>query len=181
MHAHDRTLLAKLGFADPDKNNPAHDLACQYLAQPEQAERLISMSGVEKPTDRPTIDGWYSPRGLLEVPVSKGADQYKTTIGFIDVVIEMGRRAPCAAVEVKAARAKSADIIRQINLYREYHVDWTRISELRWFVATLYDLTPLEKAALRDANITPIRVGDKFLAWAESLNASTNSEPVEEL
>lgn len=43
MHSHDRTLLAKLGFADKDKQNPLHDLACQYLVQPEQAQRLVSM------------------------------------------------------------------------------------------------------------------------------------------
>jgi hypothetical protein len=43
MHSHDRTLLAKLGFADRDKQNPLHDLACQYLVQPEQAARLVAM------------------------------------------------------------------------------------------------------------------------------------------
>jgi len=32
MHAHDRTMLARFGFADPDKREPLHDLACQYLA-----------------------------------------------------------------------------------------------------------------------------------------------------
>ena len=34
-HAHDRTLLASLAFADPDKKSPLHDLACQYIARPE--------------------------------------------------------------------------------------------------------------------------------------------------
>lgn len=34
-HAHDRTLLAKLGFADPDKKDARHDLACRYTALPE--------------------------------------------------------------------------------------------------------------------------------------------------
>lgn len=43
MHSHDRTLLAQLGFADRDKQNPLHDLACQYLIQPEQAHRLAGM------------------------------------------------------------------------------------------------------------------------------------------
>jgi hypothetical protein len=41
-HAKDRTLLAALGFADPDKQNPAHDFACQYLAQADIAARLAS-------------------------------------------------------------------------------------------------------------------------------------------
>lgn len=43
MHSHDRTLLAKLGFQDKDKGDPRHDLACQYLKQPEVAERLVGM------------------------------------------------------------------------------------------------------------------------------------------
>lgn len=35
MHSHDRTLIASLGFADPDKKNPRHTLACQYLCRPD--------------------------------------------------------------------------------------------------------------------------------------------------
>jgi hypothetical protein len=31
MHSHDRTMIAKLGFADGDRRNDEHDLACQYL------------------------------------------------------------------------------------------------------------------------------------------------------
>ncbi len=34
-HAHDRTLLARLGFDDPDKSEARHDSACFYLAAPE--------------------------------------------------------------------------------------------------------------------------------------------------
>ena len=41
MHSHDRTLLAKLGFADIDRQHPRHDLACQYLAQPSVAQKLL--------------------------------------------------------------------------------------------------------------------------------------------
>jgi hypothetical protein len=41
MHAHDRTLIASLGFADPDKKNRRHTLACQYLAQPEVSLRVL--------------------------------------------------------------------------------------------------------------------------------------------
>jgi hypothetical protein len=37
MHSFDRTLLAKLGFSDPDSRDRMHDLGCQYLAQPEIA------------------------------------------------------------------------------------------------------------------------------------------------
>lgn len=40
MHSKDRTLLASLGFADPDKGNRLHYLACRYLTEPEQIARL---------------------------------------------------------------------------------------------------------------------------------------------
>lgn len=40
-HSSDRTLLASLGFADPDKRNPTHTLACQYVARPEVAQAIL--------------------------------------------------------------------------------------------------------------------------------------------
>jgi hypothetical protein len=42
-HSHDRTLLASLSFGDPDKKDPMHDLACEYLSQQEQARRLVEL------------------------------------------------------------------------------------------------------------------------------------------
>lgn len=48
MHSHDRTLLSKLGFADPDKKDGRHDLACQYLAQDEIALKLVDLVTREK-------------------------------------------------------------------------------------------------------------------------------------
>ena len=44
MHSHNQTLLSKLGFADPDKNDPRHDLACQYLGQTKQILRLFQLA-----------------------------------------------------------------------------------------------------------------------------------------
>ena len=41
MHAHNQTMLSKLGFADPDKRLPLHDLACQYLGEAGNANLLI--------------------------------------------------------------------------------------------------------------------------------------------
>lgn len=38
----DRTLLASLGFADPDHKDRRHTLACQYLAQPEVAQKVLA-------------------------------------------------------------------------------------------------------------------------------------------
>lgn len=43
MRTQDRTYLASLGFADLDKRNDLHDLACLYMAQPEKAAKLLCM------------------------------------------------------------------------------------------------------------------------------------------
>lgn len=39
-HSHDSTLLARFGFADPDRREPWHDVACQYLTQPDVLRQL---------------------------------------------------------------------------------------------------------------------------------------------
>ena len=47
MHSHERTMLAKLGFADPDRREQRHDVACQYLATPDAIRRLIPYLKIE--------------------------------------------------------------------------------------------------------------------------------------
>lgn len=83
MHAKDRTLLAGLGFADSDKKNPLHDLACQYLATPERATKILGLvtAGVG---DR---RGWVVDGASLEEHITKGERQYRSTIGFADLII----------------------------------------------------------------------------------------------
>jgi len=99
MHSHDRTMLARLGFADPDKKNPIHDLACQYVALPENATALVAHTVLVRQvpvartyTDHCKLKGTVTmtpefSRAELEVPISKGEGQYKTTIGFLDVAL----------------------------------------------------------------------------------------------
>lgn len=48
MHSHDRTLLSRLAFGDPDKKSPLHDLACRFLAQREQHDKLLQVLGAGK-------------------------------------------------------------------------------------------------------------------------------------
>src|SRR6185437_3904215 len=100
MHSHNRTLLAKLGFADKDKGVPLHDLACQYLTSPE-ASMSIGEAVVRRRLDdalgqaierlqesEPRKVGDIKPINFVhEHILSKGDGQYKTTIGFIDDVI----------------------------------------------------------------------------------------------
>jgi hypothetical protein len=115
-HSHDRTLIASLGFADPDKHDQMHDLACEFLAEPTQAERIVRF--VE-----PQVDDRLSTEASVEVAISKGEGQYRTTIGFIDVQIEWERpeiESGLVVVEVKIGKTSIGDIVRQFNLYREY-------------------------------------------------------------
>lgn len=44
MHSHDRTMIASMGFADPDKKEPLHELACQFLIQRAVAEKIGAMT-----------------------------------------------------------------------------------------------------------------------------------------
>lgn len=110
-HAHDRTLLAKLGFDDPDRRNPLHDAACQYLARPEIAAKVRDhIFGVPPQSSEPsvsvcridpyygsTVSSWITsnvakePISDVEVHVCKGHGQYSSTIGFIDVVSRFER------------------------------------------------------------------------------------------
>jgi hypothetical protein len=111
-HSHDRTLLASLGFADPDKREPLHDLACEYLSQTPQSERIARL--VEP--------GVVSVESRTEVAILKGDGQYRTTIGFLDLRIDwVGKiKNGFVIVEVKINRVTVGEMIRQINLYREY-------------------------------------------------------------
>jgi hypothetical protein len=109
MHSHDRTLIARLGFSDPDKKNDQHDLACQYLALPENCLRLaklleeanapvrveehVAQKGAQtgywerRPGRYTRTRNVESCQARLEVPIQKGQGQYATTIGFLDVAI----------------------------------------------------------------------------------------------
>lgn len=46
-HNHEQSLLARLGFADPDRKDSRHTLACQYLCQPEVARKVLQVVGLD--------------------------------------------------------------------------------------------------------------------------------------
>lgn len=50
-HSHEQSLLARLGFADPDRKDKRHTLACQYLCEPEVARRVIRAVGITTPSE----------------------------------------------------------------------------------------------------------------------------------
>jgi len=97
-------MLARFGFADPDKREPLHDLACQYLASADTVARLVQVLGVEHGpvTTRNSFDNSeraamvsrqvVGHRVNVESEIAKGEGRYRTTIGFADVLLELDLR-----------------------------------------------------------------------------------------
>lgn len=113
-HAYDRTLLSSLGFADKDKGNGLHDFACLYVA--DESDFLGIETGFSwKDDQKIKMD-----RGRLEVPITKGHGQYKTTIGFADVVrhgvLDRHQELVTIGIEVKVGAIGFGEVLRQIQL-----------------------------------------------------------------
>ncbi len=101
MHTHERTMLARLGFADPDRREHLHDVACQYLAMPCTLRRLVRCLGIEhesapyaenSSSDERTsqrIRKVTSHQVQREFEIAKGFGQYQTTVGFADLMIHL--------------------------------------------------------------------------------------------
>lgn len=134
-----------MGFKDPDRKTPEHDRACIELAL--NPGRLLTALEIQH-------DG---ARALLEQPLQKGDGKYASTVGFIDAIVlavAKTTRRECTGshpswesfrrcdqcVDVPVAYARSAllvevktridnvgDLLRQINLYREYKRDHERV------------------------------------------------------
>lgn len=71
------TLLSRLGFADTDKKHGLHDLGCEYLALPENTQRLAGLLWPKKvtagaPSEVMTMDAW---RRLAEEHLPQAVQQ----------------------------------------------------------------------------------------------------------
>lgn len=85
-HAHDRTLLSSLGFSDRDKSDRRHYLACRYVC--EESQHLALTRLFVSPSEASLeSEGPFARSAQQEVAISKGQNQYKTTIGFVDVLL----------------------------------------------------------------------------------------------
>lgn len=190
-HSHDRTLLASLGFSDPDKREPLHDLACEYLSEEPQRTRLVRLAGApEGAVTQP----------VLEATIAKGEGQYRTTIGFLDLRINWSSETEKGSVlvEVKIRQVGVGDILRQINLYRSHIVETRtisaetfkshlaaldRTSEIKsdkfWVLATTFELDHGQTQTIREANITHVRLGDGFTKWFEDRQSRPAPNPEE--
>lgn len=190
MRSSDRTLLANLGFADIDKGNSEHDMACQYLADPAIAPSII----------RRMFRGgngwdWGGCQSNLEVPITKGEGQYRTMIGFADVVTVCewhGRKEvpvhswnPDGPKEIKDAietfkilfevkihPCSVGDVMRQLKLYRDYvHPNFTAY-------VSKYEVDQYDIEALGREKIIHIRLGagfDEYRQKRQSLRVAGRS------
>jgi hypothetical protein len=198
-----RTLLASLGFADPDHSDSIHDLACQYLGQPEQMAALDDIMPWAKRfeqerkqlqserDDVPPISYTATYEYLLAnewlerptKPYGRAIPRRGNTIGFLDLIIVKkypipgscyddvtNKRGSCwddqthsIVVEVKTHPLSIGDLLRQLKLYQNYH------HANAWVVATTYKINELDKSALDNEDIRHVYLGQKFQAWAASV------------
>lgn len=76
MYSHNRTLLASAGFADPDKKDPEHDLACRYLSDEFSALRFLPDDDRGFADD----DEKYELSSKMEIPLDGVTIKCATTI-----------------------------------------------------------------------------------------------------
>ncbi len=70
-------------------------------------------------------------------------------------------------VEVKIHEVTMGDILRQIDLYREYYRARSSFPD-RWVLATAYPLCEDDVSALRDKQIQTVLLGDGFTLYCEN-------------
>jgi hypothetical protein len=152
MHSHDRTLAASLGFQDPDKGDPRHDLACQYLATPDVARKVVGAFVLPTLTRRAARHfrddfrgkSWYEFDRLgipqYELPVVKGAGDYRSVIGFVDLAIPL---------------SLNSRAVGQVAQGREW--DGNRQVLTRW--EDIDEVFPHEAAVFVEVKVGPVPVG----------------------
>lgn len=156
-HAHNNTLLAKLGFQDDDKTTE-HDLACQYLCQKDVMLHICSA----------VFNTLRFEEASQEVPIEKGRGKYKTTIGFADVLwgplVEGCGFEDCVIVEVKTKPTSASDVLRQINLYRSHA--YTHAGQDQPFVVAVTFMPDAGFGeTIKDAGGVVIHLGAGFRDW----------------
>ena len=202
MYAYERTLLAKLGFADPDRREPLHDMACPYLATADAVGRFVHHLGIEH-QPKPWLDAlsnleemsFVSRRvvtreAMCEHEISKGIGQYRTTVGFADLVL-------CLRVEVRHSSVKQrkhSGWNREGRAWSDWQVvnDYAYGEDFRygievkitptaigdvirqvklyrsyanirdWTLATAFDLSASNIATLQNERIRHLRLGKRF-------------------
>lgn len=158
MSAQSNTLLNRLGFADPDKKLPRHDLACRYVGRWEFFEAL----GIV----------WQNPRFEFEFVISKGANQYRQHIGFADVLVFDRYEMPILLIEVKITPVLASDLLRQVKLYRQY------LPPVETLAVVDFPVSEGDDRLLSDEGIATVRLGEGFDRWAQTQGTSAKLRAV---
>lgn len=175
----DNTLLAKMGFSDPDRQNPLHDLACQYLAQPDVVQRMFdcALKGISFEFYEKGIN--VSP----EFHIAKGDGQYRTTVGFVDLFLEAliyhhhiqpddsvfkETKRVGIIVEIKTGGTSASDALRQLNVYREFiYAQFYSDPIICAILVTTYDLTEPDIEMLRRGHVLHLQLGKAFADYCQ--------------
>ena len=182
-HAHDQTLLARLGFQDPDRKTPDHDLACRYLSQRDQLRKIVALylpfserwgAYGNHPTRDIAFDMCAAGSALLECPLTKGEGRYKTHIGFVDLVakfdvlssVHKERSAISIAIEVKIAPIDVSTILRQLNLYKQYTT-----TDPKWLLVTAFEIDIEEIKTL--GNVRHVYLNPDYKSFASQPKAKS--------
>lgn len=150
-HSYDQTLIQRMGFSDPDRRLPAHDDACVEIATDpewflrEVAERIgvrDARCKLEVPLQKG--DGKYATTvGFIDAMITwqNGLEPERVEPRCRCATIQQRENCTCLVpvsgplamrwmsskmlVEVKTKIDGVGDLLRQMNLYREYqpHVD----------------------------------------------------------
>jgi len=155
MHSHDRTMLSKLGFSDPDKKEERHDLACQYLAfNNSEALKKMYSAIIGIPVAGALV--------VFEKHLTKGQGQYKTTVGFLDAFIKV---LPLVGTEHPIRTPLPSPIMRDEAWGRSIDYEATRVLHTSWKEkASTCDRKLLRGSAyftsILEVKIKPVPVGD---------------------
>jgi hypothetical protein len=152
-----RTHLARMGFADPDKKSPLHDLACLYLSSAGASYWLNRL---------------WRPETILvrTATMEKRLHQFPkgSLIGFADVVIEPERfkdekwfPLEPVGIEVKIQPQDGGSILRQIAMYRMSQIK-------KWIVFTRFNPTGVVAEMCKNEEIECVQFNAHFDQWMAS-------------
>ncbi len=177
VHAHNNTLINRLGFADQDSKIPRHDMACRYVTQPEVLRSIYGLHDV------------FQIRAATESVISKGEGKYRQHIGFADGLAvvdpfsceahlefwkledrgEKPVKPKCSwpscfsggniLVEVKIQEVRVGELLKQLNFYRTYVTAWKTLAVLD------FSITDSDEKMLNSEGIRVVRLGEGFEKW----------------